>query len=243
MHDIDRTQLEMEYEGEYEYETYPEFEYEGEHEDEYEDEYEAFGDGLGEFEFEVDYMDSPFSDAEEMELAAELLEVYDEAELDQFLGKLIKRVGRKAGKFLKSRTGRALKGTLRRVAKKALPIAGGAVGSVFGGPAGGALGSRAASMAGRIFGLELEGMSPEDQEFELARRFVRLSGEAAKQAALAPKNAPTPAVVKTSVARAAQKHAPGLAAGAAVAAGRPVRRRKKGGRWVRRGRKIILLGV
>jgi uncharacterized protein (DUF697 family) len=247
MHDIDRTQLEMEYEGEYEQETYPEFEVEGEYEDEFEaeaeGEYEAVADTFGEFEFEVEYMDSPFSDAEEMELAAELLEIYDEAELEQFLGKLIKRASRKVGRFMKSSTGRALRSTLRGLARKALPIAGGAIGTFFGGPAGGALGARAASTAGRIFGLELEGMSPEDQEFELARRYVRFSGEAAKQAALAPKNAPTPAVVRTSVTKAAQKYAPGLAAGAAAVGIKPIRRSKRSGRWVRRGRNIILLGV
>ncbi|MGH7520870.1 MAG: hypothetical protein ACREMI_06300 [Gemmatimonadales bacterium] len=62
-------------------------------------------------------------EVDEMDLAAELLGVSDEAELDQFFGKLIK----KAGKFLKSPTGKALGGILKNVARKALPIAGRAV--------------------------------------------------------------------------------------------------------------------
>ncbi len=39
-----------------------------------------------------------FSEAEQMELAAELLEIRDEAELDQFLGDLIKKTGSGHGK-------------------------------------------------------------------------------------------------------------------------------------------------
>src|SRR4029453_3752545 len=52
----------------------------------------------GEFEFEEaeefqqeSDQESPLGEVEEMELAAELLEVSDEQELDQFLGKLISK--------------------------------------------------------------------------------------------------------------------------------------------------------
>ncbi len=41
---------------------------------------------------------SPFSEEEEVELAAELLDVGSEAELDQFLGKFFKRVRRRVRK-------------------------------------------------------------------------------------------------------------------------------------------------
>jgi hypothetical protein len=41
-----------------------------------------------EFEFEFDDSEYVFDEAEEMELAAELLEATDEYELDQFLGKV-----------------------------------------------------------------------------------------------------------------------------------------------------------
>ena len=51
-----------------------------------------------------------FSEAEAMELAAELLSVSNEAELDRFLGNLIKRAGQVAGKFIKSPVGQQLGG-------------------------------------------------------------------------------------------------------------------------------------
>ncbi|MEE9337470.1 MAG: hypothetical protein V3U87_05270 [Methylococcaceae bacterium] len=243
MHDIDRNVME----GEYEMETYDdEFENEEEYEDEYaygeseyDDEFEYEEEDEGEYEF--DGYETVFSEEEEMDLASELLAVTDEAELDQFLGKLIKRGYRKAKKFAKSSTGRALRKVLRKVAKKALPIAGRAAGTFFGGPAGGAIGGKLASSAGKIFGLELEGLSPEDQEFEVAKRVVRLAGSAAKKAAKLPAQTSPNMAAKIAVTTAAKKHAPGLL--------RPIIKypvtssRNKKGRWVRKGNKIILIGV
>jgi hypothetical protein len=104
MHDIDRTQLET-----------------------WETGYEA---GPYEFEFEGgSTFEGPFSEAEEMELASALLEVGDEAELDQFLGDLFKKASRAVGGIIKSPIGKALGGMLKGVAKKALPMVGGALGS------------------------------------------------------------------------------------------------------------------
>ncbi len=210
-----------------------EYEYEGEFESEYEDE--------GEGEFEIFEMEGVFDEAEEMELAAELLTVSDEYELEQFLGKLIKKVGSKVKRFARSATGRALGGVLKSVAKKALPIAGRAAGAFFGGPVGAAVGGKLASAAGKAFGLELEGLSPEDQEFEVARRFVRLSASAAKKAAQAPRSAPAAQVAKAAVKAAARKHAPGLVRKGPSTAAFGGRRRS--GRWIRRGRRIVVLGA
>ncbi len=61
-----------------------------------------------------------------MELAAELLEVRDEQELDRFLGNVFKKVKQFAG----SATGKAVGGMLKGLLKKGLPIAGGAGGHV-----------------------------------------------------------------------------------------------------------------
>ena len=229
MHDIDRTL--MEYEDEYGADYEAEYDDESEYEDEYEYEYE----------YEHD-MESVFDESEEMELASELLTVSDDEELEYFLGKLIKKAGRRVGKFVKSKAGRALGKVLKGVAKKALPVVGGALGTAIGGPAGGAIGSKLAGAAGKLFGLELEGLSPEDQEFEVARRVVRLAGNAAKKAAVAPPNANPVAVAKKAVVKAAKTHAPGLI--------KPIRPTIKpfmgsgrSGRWVRRGRRIVLMGV
>jgi hypothetical protein len=234
MHDLDRTL--QEFEAGYDaLESY---------DDEFGDEFEFEGDWEAEEETEDEAV---FDEIEEMELAAALLEVGDDEELEQFLGKLIKKAGRAIGKVVKSPVGKALGGVLKKVAKTALPMAGAALGNLVVPGAGGLVGGKLASAAGKMFGLELEGMSPQDQEFEVARRIVRLTGAAAKQAARAPAAASPVTAAKNAVAKAARVHAPGLSGasatqmartngGSAGFAGRT-------GRWFRRGRRIILVGV
>ena len=228
MHDIDRTQAEMTWEampfgaGNYEGETY-------------EGEGEWYGEG-----------ETMMSEADEMALAAELLDVSNEGELDQFLGGLFKKVSGAAGKVIKSPIGKALGGMIKPLAKSALPMLGGALGSFIPIPGvGTALGSAAGKAAGRMFGLETEGMSAEDEDFEVARRVVRLSADAAKNAAsLPPSAAGSPqAAAKQALMTAAQTHAPGLFSAATNGAGKASGRPSQTGRWVRRGRTIVLLGV
>jgi len=179
-----------------------------------------------------------FSETDEMELAAQLLEVADEAELDQFLGDLIKKAGRAIGKVVKSPIGRAIGGALKSVAKKALPIAGGALGAWVGGPLGAKIGSGLAGMAGKALGLELEGLSQEEGEYEAAKQFVRFAGQAVKNAVSSPAAVQNPvAVAKAAIAEAARVHAPGLATAGGIAAG------AKSGRWIRRGNTIVVVGV
>jgi hypothetical protein len=268
MHDIDRTYLETGWDGsEYEPEYEAEWEFGGSPEmygEAYESPYGEFEDPYGEVdgygeaedpygemygEAESPYGEyygelgdeGPFSEAEEMELAFELLGVGSEAEMDQFLGKIFSKIGRGIRNFARSSTGRALGGMLKGLAKKALPVVGGALGSLIPVPGvGTAVGTALGSAAGRMFGLELEGLSPEDQEFEVARRFVRLAGTAAANAAEASPAAPPQQVAQQAIAAAAQAHAPGLTA----VMRRPAHRgRGRSGRWIRRGRTIILLGA
>lgn len=227
-HDIDRTQLEYEADDEY---PSDQFEY------------------LSQGEARV------FSDADEMELAAELLATNDEQELDQFIGKLIGQAGEVSGKPVKGKTGSKLGGFLKGALGKLLPAAAGVAGGIFGGPLGAKAASSVASAAGKAFGLELEGLSPEDQEFETARRFVRFAGEAAKQAGKAAQVIDDPqAAAKKAMTAAAKKFAPGLLAPVSkalqsafqseVAAVRGAGERPgQSGRWIRQGGKIVLLGV
>lgn len=230
------------------------FEGEGEYSDMEAGDYEA-GDYEADFESDQEWEyegEGPFSEEQEIEMAAELLSLSQEGEMDQFLGKLIRRAGQAAGKFIRSPTGKALTDLLRKAAKKALPIAGRAVGTYFGGPAGGAIGSKLATAGGQIFGLELEGMSPEDQELQVAQRFIRLAGDAAAKAAQIPPRVPPQQAARTALAAAARQHAPGLLRsggplpgpgfGAAYGARVP-RARRRTGKWIRRGNKIVLLGV
>lgn len=220
MHDLDRTQAE--YYGETSFET------------------EEFGQELDEYSgYELEGV---FGEAAELELAAELLEVTDEAELEQFLGKLLKKASRAVGQAVQSPVARGLGGVLKGIAKQALPALGGAVGNVLLPGVGGAIGGKLASSAGSMLGLELEGLSAEDQEFEVAKQLVKLGGEAVKQAATEPVGATPRAVVQHAVVRAAQQHAPGLL-GKASTPGRGGAGRPQSGRWVRRGNDILLLGV
>jgi hypothetical protein len=114
------------------------------------------------------------------ELAGELLDVVNASELETFLRRL-------AGPA----AGRALHGVLRRTAERTLPTV-----------TTGAPGASAANTAARVFGLELEGMSAEDRDYEIARQFVRFARAAAAHAARAPAG--------EAVARAGRAFAPGL---------------------------------
>src|SRR5690348_17335870 len=88
--------------------------------------------------------------ATEAELAMELLEITTEEELDQFLGKLARSVVRGASKFVKSPIGRAIGGALKTVAKRALPMVGGALGNLVVPGLGGVIGSKLGSAAGGL---------------------------------------------------------------------------------------------
>lgn len=202
-----------------------------------------------EFEFEAE-LESPLAEVEEMELATELLAISNEEELDQFLGKLFKRVGRGLRKF--GRVVRPLGGLLKGIAKKALPFVGGALGSFIPIPGvGTAVGSALGSAASKLLEVDLEGMEAEDQEFELARRFVRMASAAAAQAAATPADIDPKAAAIRAVKAAAQQLGQGEVDGEVPSrralSGGPgasgPRRRGRAGRWYRRGNAIVLVGA
>jgi hypothetical protein len=96
MHDIDRTQMEYSPEvSNFEGESYEfgEQEWSG----------ESYGETVGET-----YGETVLTEAEEAELAGELLEVSNEAELDRFLGKLLSRAARAVGSAIRSPVGQAV---------------------------------------------------------------------------------------------------------------------------------------
>lgn len=184
----------------------------------------------------------------EYELAAELLTVGNEAELDQFLGKLISQVGRGLSQFAKSDLGRSLIGGLKSVAKKGLPILGQMAGTFLGGPAGAMIGGKLGNMASNLFEIQGEGMSHEDLEFEMARRYVRFA-QAAAQNAVSQANTPAPPkqVVSQAIKQSAAQHIPGLMkpqgytspqrTGSGFQGGAP------SGTWTRQGNRIVLHGL
>ena len=110
------------------------------------------------------------------ELAARLLDVVSEPELDAFVGRLVAET---AGTGRASRrTGRALAASLRRD-RRADAADADRRARRRGRPAGPAATRRPRPGCSA---LELEGMSPEDRDFEIARRFVRFAQAATAQA-------------------------------------------------------------
>ncbi|MEJ1237430.1 hypothetical protein WBG78_04815 [Chryseolinea sp. T2] len=182
--------------------TQSEFELTPEYVNEYDQEYGY----ANEFEAEITSQEGTFGEASQMELASELLSISNEFELDQFLGSLFK----KAKGLIKSGTGRALGGLLKSVAKKALPIAGGAIGTALLPGVGTAVGGALGNAATNLFELEMEGLSQEDREFEMARAFIRLAGNAIKHAASMPQNESDQEIARKALAKSAKRYAPGL---------------------------------
>jgi len=211
MHDFDRVVLETpewELEHEHEYEGPQAEEYEGELEGEYEGEWETLeleGEYEGEYEGEGEG-----AETEELEQATAFLEVSSEQELDRFIGNLVRSAAGAVGDFARSKTGRQLGGILKQAARKALPVVGQGIGERLGGRTGARVGRSAGDIAARYFGLELEGLSSEDQEFELARQFVRFARAACSNAARLANTAPPRQVAQRAIIGAARRYAPGL---------------------------------
>jgi hypothetical protein len=148
-----------------------------------------------------------FSEAQEVQLAEQLLELENEQQLEQFLGDLISKAGSAIGSLIKLPVGQALGGALKSVAGEVLPMVGQAIGGMFG-PAGAPIGGQLASAAGSAFGLNE--MEAGEQEYEAAQTFVRMAADAVKNAASAPPGMNPHAVAQAAVAQAAQTHAPAL---------------------------------
>lgn len=234
MHDIDRTTMEYGQQESSEFET-EQFEF----------------DGQGEWSGEAGQF-GLLSEEQEMAFANELLNVGSEAELDQFLGNFIRKVGSVAGKVIRSPIGQALGGVLKGVAKKALPLAGGAIGGFFGGPLGARIGSGLASAAGGALGLETETLSGEDREYEGARQFIRMAADAVSKAAQATGAGNPRAIAQNAAMASARQFAPGLLGragggqmycGPAPQGSQQYGGARRQGRWARHGNKIVLYGI
>lgn len=177
---------------------------------------------------------------QELALASELLSLTNEEELDQFLGGLLKGAVSAARSFAGSAAGKAVGNILKSSARKVLPQIGQAVGNYLVPGAGGQAGKQAGAWLGSKFetGLQLEGLSPEDRELETARAFVRFATSTAQRAAATPTSVPAGTAAKQAAIAAAKQHLPGLlrpANSPAASSGN--------GRWVRRGRNIVILGA
>ena len=206
---------------------------------------------FGEFEFPGE-LQEVFNEAEQMELAAELLEVRDEQELNYFLGNLIKRASGVLGTPVKSPLVQSLLGILKGAAKnaagQAIPVISGAIGRKIPGNLGTAVGKGLTAFGTQLLNPEYEFLNQEDSEFEGAKQFVQLAASTVKNATAAPPGADPRAVARSSMIKAAQTVAPGLLQASAGAAGSAPGVPQAGvngrsGRWYRRGNKIVLQGA
>lgn len=172
-------------------------------------------------------------DGLEMQLATQLLGVSSEQELEGFLAGLLSRAGGEvAPSFRTSPVGRRLGGLLKSAAMRFLPHLDAGFGEHAAGENGPGFG-HSATQAGQILGLELEGLTNEDAEFEAARQFVRFARDAARRAGSSTSRNMD---ARRGFVEAARHHAPGLVGRATLQGGFP-----RSGRWMRHGRVITLM--
>ena len=176
-----------------------------------------------------------FSEEEELQLAMELLEVASEEELEQFLGNVFKSVWKgvkKVGSTI-AKAAQPLGGALKAVAKTALPFVGGALGSMIPIPGvGTARGSARGRAASSAVEQEMASAAPGDRELALARRFVRIAGQAAR---LAAEGDGSPRAVESALTRAMHQQLPHFRSPAP-------QQDEESGRWRRRGNRIVVMG-
>lgn len=234
MHDLDRTLFET---------------YESENPQSEESEFiSVLGEVLGEssYEFSESQQSPELQEIQEIAVTSELLEVTSEAELDRFLGNLAKRASAGWRDFTSSPSGRAAIQTAKRVGWAALPYVA-SLGAERLVPGSGPATAAAIEMikAGLTKDKELEGLSQEDKEFEIARTYVRFAEELFRLVAAAPPDADRNQVVRSAFVRAARRHAPGLLqpglrqTSASTGGARP----GLSGTWTRQGRRIVVHGV
>ena len=156
------------------------------------------------------------SEAEEMELAMELLGVSNEDEMEQFLGKLFRGIGRglkKVGRFVGRKVLPKIGGALKGLAKKALPFVGGALGSLIPIPGvGTALGSALGSAVSKALEMEFGELESDEAELEVARRLVRIAATTARQASTPTPDAPAAVGLQDALLAALRTHLPSFAA-------------------------------
>jgi hypothetical protein len=144
-----------------------------------------------------------FNEGVVMEFAAELLEARSETAFGATLARLIDRAAQAATAPVDRAVAQELRRRLQRISLDALPFAGRALGTRHR--------PESVAAAARLLGLELEGLSPEDKEFELTKSFVRFAADAVRHAAVAADEvAPPPVLAAGAIAKAARHWAPGL---------------------------------
>lgn len=148
-----------------------------------------------------------FDDYQQIELAINLMDIAHERQLDCFLDKVIRIASRNAGSPIDLSIQRAIRDALKVAACGALRRA---MRERMASPLGPRLARALASNAGLALGLELEGLSGEDREFEAVRQFIRFAGRTVEVAASLTPNHDPAGIAHQAASEAAQLYAPGL---------------------------------
>lgn len=195
---------------------------------------------------EAEWGGGVLNETETMHHAAELLESSNEAELELNFKDLLESAAKKLGGSISAPVLKRLVQILKQASNHTFPE--------LGSPVGGLGFKTAESQNGQAFGLELEGLSLEDKEFETAKSFVQFAAEAGKNAAFADQAAHPAQIAQQAAQAAARSFAPGLLARNALTPQAGEKNQNApaccntgahatGGQWRRHGNKIILLGV
>ena len=161
----------------------------------------------------------------------------NETELEAFLGRLVDDVARGSGGRISADSARASDGGPQADGRADVADADDRVRRRHRARA--MAGRSPVSTAARVYGLELEGLSAEDRDFEIARQFIRFAEAAARRGGEPTVSAPD----RRCCQRGGRGRRAGVRTRAAASPARDPDRPAASGPWVRRGNTIVLIGL
>lgn len=150
-------------------------------------------------------------ESQEIELSAALLEVVNHEQLDCLLRRVVEEADVVIGALLAPSVKQALVDLLTHVLGQITSATNRRTVTITGASLGKRIGAALAALAGQVLGIELEGLSPEDREFEAGKQFIRFGAETARNAIEGASGTSPADLAHAAAVEAAQIFAPGLA--------------------------------
>lgn len=202
--------------------------------------------GMGEYGQATGALSGELTEPQELALAAEVLEISNEEELEQFLGDLWNATKAAASSAYNSDVVRAAIPGLKAVGTAVLPKAAGWLADRYAPGTGGIASAGVQAAVDQWLKEELEGLSGEDREYEVARRYIRFVNDALRRTAQVPDRVPPRVAAQVVLRDAAREHVPGvvpflaqLEDGGTVSGGDGVEAAASGS-WTRQGSSIVI---